>query len=71
MTEQFDGQDVQRLGDEVKLVRGIWYCDGVPYRRWMPACNDGERWIGHDDAVTIRDVDAVLEMSQLDALVKE
>jgi hypothetical protein len=71
MSEQIDGQDVQRLGDEVKIVRGIWYSDGVPYRRWMPACKDGKAWYGHDDAEIIQDVDAVLEMDKLDSLVKE
>jgi len=61
----------QRLEDHVKMVRGIWYCDGVPYRRWVPAYKDGEIWFGHDDAETISDVDAILEMSQLDELVKK
>ena len=65
-----DGTVVERLADDVKLVRGIWYCDGTPYRRWMPACKNGETWFGHDDAEIISDVDAILDMSQLDKLVE-
>jgi len=60
----------KRLTDNVKMVRGVWYCDGEPYRRWMPAIKDGGIWFGHDDAEIISDVDAVLEMSQLDKLAE-
>ena len=60
---------IAKLDDEVKMVRGIWYCDGVPYRGWVPAYQDGNQWFGHDDAEIISSVDAVLEMSQLDELV--
>lgn len=64
-----DGTPVERLDDNVKMVRGLWYCDGIPHRRWMPAYKDGETWFGHDNAEIIQSVDAVLEMSQLDELV--
>ena len=62
-------KEIESLDPEVKMVRGIWYSDGVPYRRWIPAHEDRGVWFGHDDAESITDVDAVLEMSQLDQLV--
>lgn len=61
----------KQLDSDVKMVRGIWYSDGEPYRRWMPAYQDDGVWIGHDCAEIISDVDAVLEMSELDALVAD
>ena len=58
----------RKLDNDVKMVRGVWYYDGKPFRRWMPAYKEGGKWWGHDTAESIGDVDAVLDMKQLDEL---
>jgi len=65
-----DGTVVKRLVKSVKMVRGIWYCDGEPFRRWMPATKDGPSWVGHDTGEVIHGVDGIVEMSAIDELVK-
>lgn len=66
--EKYDGQLVGRLGKSTKMVRGIWYNDGKPYRRWMPAYKQDGKWWGFDTDDSISDVDAVLDMESLDVL---
>ncbi|MEM9213969.1 MAG: hypothetical protein AAGD25_06440 [Cyanobacteria bacterium P01_F01_bin.150] len=71
MKMNVDEIPVQALGNRVKMVRGLWYADGIPYHRWVPAYQDGSTWYGHDDAQIISEVDAILEMHQLDVLADE
>jgi hypothetical protein len=68
----FDGLEVQRVGDYVKMVRGIVFCDGLPLETWMPAYRDpsGE-WFGYDTGDIVMLVDAVLEFEQLNKLACE
>jgi hypothetical protein len=68
----FDGLEVKRADDSIKMVRGIVFCDGLPFETWMPAYRDpcGE-WVGSDTGESVMMVDAVLEFEQLDELAGE
>jgi hypothetical protein len=68
----FDGLEVQRVGDHIKMVRGIVFCDGLPFETWMPAYREPcGAWIGCDTGEIVMLVDAVLEFDQLNKLAGE
>lgn len=65
-----DGQIVNRLHESVKIVRGIEYFDGKPYRRWCVATKQGNTWCNYDSAKIIDSVDAILSFGNLDVFAE-
>jgi hypothetical protein len=68
----FDGFEVKRVGDHIKIVRGIVFCDGLPFETWVPAYRDPcGAWVGSDTGEIVMLVDAVLDFEQLNKLAGE
>jgi len=54
--------------NDYQLVRGMVEVDGQSERRWILAYQDGERWYGYDWDVIINEIDAIIQIDQLDIL---
>lgn len=63
-------EKIRSLPKKFKMVRGVTYIDGIPYRRWITAYKKGLTWFSFDTSEIVSDVDDVLEIAEFNSMTK-